>query len=311
MIEKNEMQGIRRTPEKREEENPYKYYKLSLNDLIYLIGALLISLLGYLLQTLLTGGFQLNNQTSVIFGIVVLSFLLLILILTQNFKNTIWEKDKKIRDLESTLEVKNTEIRELRGKQSELENTITPIQKKLEKCIEEKKKGLEEIESLRKEKENLSQELKKLNDEISKINKEMDSLKKENARLNDQLQQVESIKRSYEEKVRPYIKASSFMSEERGKILGIFKVDDIYNVSFENKGAAPAFNLKGKVVFYPVIGSPNAFPISVVKLSPGEKIIIPLGGKKVLGSCSKISIDIVYQDILGNRAPLKEEIVYG
>lgn len=148
-----------------------------------------------------------------------------------------------------------------------------------------------------------------LKTKLSKLTAERNNLRIEMEHVKEELQTCISVKKSYEEKVKPYIELKSFMTVERGKILGILKVDDIYNVSFENKGYAPAFNIEGKVVYFPVSGKNISFPISIAKLLPNENLSIPLGGKKTLKECSKIIADVKYKDIIGNIHQLEEEML--
>lgn len=298
---------------KKEVANPYKYYNISRENLIpLLIGvvvAIFISLVGVFLYALLTKSYM-AIQNTIIFAIIILFLILITLVIIQNAKHDIWEKDKLIKNLRSDFDVKDNTIRDLKGKVSELENKMNSLKEQLGECVEEKNKKIEEILKLYEEKKELTSEIKNLKNGLSKLTTERNNLKTEMERVKEELRTCTSVKKSYEEKVKPYIELKSFITVERGKILGILKVDDIYNISFENKGYAPAFNIEGRVVYFPVRGKSILFPISIAKLLPNENLPIPLGGKKTLKDCSKITVDIRYKDIIGNIHPLKEEMPY-
>ena len=247
----------------------------------------------------------------VIVSVVILVILLFLFICIQNHRHSVWEKDREIEDLKSNLDAKNTSIRDLSGEVSSLESHIQLIERQLMECIEEKKERLKEISRLKKEGKELSAEIEDLKDQLSEASEERERLRTSREQQEEELQKSRSIQRAYEKRARPFIEARSFMSVKRGDILGILKVDDVYNVSFENKGPSPAFDIKGEVKYDPVRGKPILVPISIIKLNPGEKKTIALGGKKKLKECSKIEIDVAYKDILGNTHPLKGEMPHG
>lgn len=263
---------------KRGETNPYKYYNISRENLIplliYSIVLIIISLVGVFLPELLTKGYMQSHNT-IIFAIILALLILVILVIIQNSKHKIWDKDERIQNLKNILDDKDTSFRDLKGKISKFESKTIVLQEQLGKCIEERNILKTEVEHVR-----------------------------------DGLQTCNTRKKSYEEMVKPYIELNLFMTEERGKILGILKVDDIYNIRFENKGYAPAFNIEGEIIYFPISGESTNSPISIAKLLPNESLAIQLGGKKNLGDCSKIALDLRYKDILGNIHPLKAEMLY-
>lgn len=312
-VDETENTGEIVSPAETEKENPYRYYSVSKKNLIVLVIYFLVSLVifcsGFLLVEFATKGYD-SSHNMVIVSVVVLVLLLFLFICIQNHRHAVWEKDREIKDLKNSLDAKNMSIRDLSGEVSELESHIQLIERQLMECTEEKKERLQEISRLRKERKDLSAEIEDLKDQLSEVSEERERLRTSREQLDKELQKSRSVQRAYEKRARPFIEAKSFMSVKRGEILGILKVDDVYNVSFQNKGPSPAFDIKGEVRFHPVRGKPIPIPISIIKLNPGEKRNIALGGKKKLRECSKLGIDIAYKDILGNTHSLKGEMPY-